>query len=507
MRQELLREDKIPEADGSYKRPWRLLKEFVDGRGGPQPHPIDGLRHYLTRQNIDDYFTEVIPTFNVQPSSVARHRSALQWWADNLEWREEDDYQRFIVDSRKVQRALDKYGCNFLADFTQQNRDIHANIPTNILTEDDHRKAMRYLFSSNHSFWRDFAISWNVCQSTFIRQNTLRKLTLPCICADRGHPPPGVFGINATIMSLILPPGVNKEDSAANKKNKESSDKPKRRAKVPTNFRSKVVGFYRHKSVLQCSTSMIAMSLFTRFHQQDTLSFVEDVAEGADGAGTWQFHTIMQRWNTLSDTADTNQSGRKSTEDAYKEVMEACQISWNKVTHLRSSGMEQASSRGLSADEIATMSKHRKERIFESYMTELFPSVMLVMAGFRKDEAYFVPRTEVDLPDELDNIVQLCFPKYNQWIRDWNNGQNGGDTHTSTRNFLLHVIPFISRVIIQDAPYFLKYYPNHAYSVFLKQKLPLSIWRDWAPTALEKAKEISEGRATSSVAALNNAAQ
>lgn len=169
--------------------------------------------------------------------------------------------------------------------------------------------------------------------------------------------------------------------------------------------------------------------------------------------------------------------------------------------------MEQASSRGLSADEIATMSKHRKERIFESYMTELFPSVMLVMAGFRKDEAYFVPRTEVDLPDELDNIVQLCFPKYNQWIRDWNNGQNGGDTHTSTRNFLLHVIPFISRVIIQDAPYFLKYYPNHAYSVFLKQKLPLSIWRDWAPTALEKAKEISEGRATSSVAALNNAAQ
>ena len=78
MRQQLLREDEIPEADGSYKRPWKLLKEFVDGRGGPQPHPTDGLRHYLTRQNVDDYFTEVIPTFSVQPSSVV--------WRQQVDW-------------------------------------------------------------------------------------------------------------------------------------------------------------------------------------------------------------------------------------------------------------------------------------------------------------------------------------------------------------------------------------------------------------------------------------
>lgn len=250
MRDSLLTENEINDIDGSYKRPWRLLKEFVDGRGGPNPHEIDGLRHYLTRQNVDDYFTLVTPTFTVQPSSVARHRCALQWWADNLEWREEDGYERFIVDSRIVQRALDKYGCAFLADFTQQNPDIHANIPTNILTEEDHRRAVAHVFTSTHSFWRDFSVSWTVCQATFIRQDTLRKLTLPCICADRGHAPPGITGTNSVIMSLILPPGVNKEDSTGNKKNKEASDKPKRRAKVPTNFRSKVVGFYRHKNVL-----------------------------------------------------------------------------------------------------------------------------------------------------------------------------------------------------------------------------------------------------------------
>lgn len=500
-RQQLLSEDEVEgPVDGSYKRALRLLKAYVDERGGPAVHPVDGLRHYITREYVDGYFMHVVPTFTIQPSGVSRHRSGLQFWADEMEWREEDGYERFIVDSRIVQKAIDRYGSNYLADFQQQNRDIHANIPTNVLTDEDHREAMKHLFNSRHSFWRDFAISWTVCQATFIRQDSLRKLTLPCLRADKGHGPPGIIGPNATILSLILPPGVNKEDSQKNAANKQTVEVSRKRAKIPTNYRSKVVGMYRHQNVLQCATGFIGISLITRFHTQHTLQFTADTVAGADGAGLWQQHGILQSWNNV-------QTGGKSTEDAYRCIMNECSISWNKVTHLRSSGMERASTRGLNADEVATMSKHKKERIFESYMTELYPSVMQVMAGFRKEESYFVPRIEVELPCELQYLIRYCFPAYDNWLSDWNEGQGSGDRHASTRNFLTELIPFISRVIVQDLPWWLKYFPNHPYSIFVRQKFPIEIWRDWAPQAIIKAREIANSRATRSMEVFNRSVQ
>jgi hypothetical protein len=167
--------------------------------------------------------------------------------------------------------------------------------------------------------------------------------------------------------------------------------------------------------------------------------------------------------------------------------------------------MENGSKKGLNADELATMSKHRKERIFDSYMTELYPPVMLVMSGHRKDEPYFVPRTEVALPYSIDECISLCFPKYQQWCTQWNNGEGGGDTHKSARNFLLEVVPLLARVIVQDAPYWLKHFPEHCYSRFLRQKFPMSFWREWCPKAIEEASTIADQRAINHVQGLNQA--
>jgi hypothetical protein len=50
---------------------------------------------------------------------------------------------------------------------------------------------------------------------------------------------------------------------------------------------------------------------------------------------------------------------------------------------MRTAGIENASARGeLTVEETATMSKNSTEHIFEAYLTELFPPVMRVMAGF-----------------------------------------------------------------------------------------------------------------------------
>ena len=72
-----------------------------------------------------------------------------------------------------------------------------------------------------------------------------------------------------------------------------------------------------------------------------------------------------------------NDSGKRECHKAYSTIMEQLGIHWSKVTHLCSSGMGHTSKEGFNVDQLATMSKHRGEQIFDSYMTELFPDMML----------------------------------------------------------------------------------------------------------------------------------
>ena len=316
--------------------------------------------------------------------------------------------------------------------------------------------------------------------------------------ADKGHAPPGITGANATILSLILPPGTRKDDSTKNKANKMTTGPGNRGRRGVMNFKSKVVGFYRHKSILQCATGQLAISIMTRFRSESDMCFLRVEGERSD----WQKKPLLQNWHVDVGGA---KGGARSCEDGYCKVTEACSIHWHKLTHMRSSGMENGSSKGLNADELATMSKHRKERIFDSYMTELYPPVMLVMAGHRKEEPYFVPRTEVALPYSIEECINLCFPKYGEWCTQWNNGVWGGDAHTSAQNFLVEVVPLLACVIVQDAPYWLKHFPNHYYSLFLTQKFPMDFWREWCPKAIVEASSISDQRSINHVSHLNQA--
>jgi hypothetical protein len=61
----------------------------------------------------------------------------------------------------------------------------------------------------------------------------------------------------------------------------------------------------------------------------------------------------------------------------------------------------------MQADELATMSKHRGDHIFQVYITELFKPVLRCMAGFKKSELYFVERTELEPPGNLEANIHL----------------------------------------------------------------------------------------------------
>ena len=80
---------------------------------------------------------------------------------------------------------------------------------------------------------------------------------------------------------------------------------------------------------------------------------------------------------------------------------------------MRAAGIEYESSvGGLDQAAVATMSKHQQSVMDKVYMTELYGPLLQVMAGFKVNDIYHVPRTAISLPWSLDTICS-CTRKDN----------------------------------------------------------------------------------------------
>jgi hypothetical protein len=89
------------------------------------------------------------------------------------------------------------------------------------------------------------------------------------------------------------------------------------------------------------------------------------------------------------------------------------------------------------------------------------------MAGHKRGEAYFVPRTLIPLgPHGIDWCCDLLLPKLQRWRREARSIQ--GDKSTCCQKFLNHLIPYFVEVLVQDGVYFIKEFPNHEVSHLLK---------------------------------------
>lgn len=201
------------------------------------------------------------------------------------------------------------------------------------------------------------------------------------------------------------------------------------------------------------------MSLFHRIgsHNSDMRFFRLNPAEVTP---SWQNIRLLNWGNT------------KDIYNVYIKVLKECNVRFHHVTHLRWSGMETASMSNLTENVVATMSKHIESKMQNSYLTELMPVVMLVMAGFKRTDSYFVPRTRLSSIgpyESIEKAVLACFPDSNKW-KDEVNGV-GGDKDVATSNFLYRTLPYITTVIIQDGVMWLNKFPNHPHSHLLRYRL------------------------------------
>ena len=489
-------------ADKSYQLTWRRFQKFITEARAAGRENIDyntDSEKWITRKNIDAFFQEVVAEADVQPQTASRYASALQWYADRVEHTKTNE--RFLIREGfncEVDKALDKQAHKFAREYILKTHDAHDNVPTDVLSLSDHLKVIDYVLSNSLLCYKNFGMSWTCCNSTFLRLDSLCAMRLCDLRADHAHGPV-TEGPNSTILSMILQPYQHKDQSINGNGTRASSvgdgdggasNQSARRARK--HYKKRVVGMFRHHNFQQCGTSHIAMNLFMRLYRDHSFSFIWP-ANGKEQP-PWQKVKLIHGWS-------------ESPQKTYARILNEVGVSWKKVTHLRSSGIEQASGAGgLSSDAVSTMSKHNQDRLFQCYMTELYEPVMRVMAGFRQSDPYFVARTEIPLPYSQDDFeyVKHVFPLYEVWLNQYNSPQ--GDKHKSAKNFLYQTIPFLARVVLQDGPYWIKHYPNHPYtSTLLSRMQPHYI--NWSRRAIQEAQELQDRRDIDNIQNLNAGAR
>jgi len=423
---------------------------------------------YLTRENVDLYFSTVVVERKVQPTTARRVVSALQKFADTQEYI--DGTESFTVDSLAVTRALTTQAELWRQAQAHAVSDPHANLPTNVLAQKETITLMKAALNGLN--WKDMTLSWTSCEQTFVRCDSVRKFCLSDIKTMDTHGPDlSGNSIDSLMISYILRKQLHKEKANTIRQ----------------------VGAWRHRCVWKCSIGMLGFNLFVRLHADADLHFYQN----QDGSADWWKRKLIVEWKD-----------RKAAETAYKALYARAGVSWAKITHVRKQGMEYASAIGELEERILeSMSKHNQKKI-SRYVTEIPRPVMSVMSGNDKAVAtYFNSRSQLAFPYgiQLIEIATRLFPRRPEWIAQ-RQDETRGDNSEAAKNFLHMTLPYLAAVIFQDGIYWIHEFPNHEASRLLLQCMP-SWYPQWAAWARQDCEFREANREESALNAMNAATQ
>ena len=470
------------ENDRTYTSEWNRYCQWV--LANREASLIPSGTKYLTRENVDLFFSQEVVNRIVVPDTARRVVSSLQRFADDVEYT--DGSVEFSVDSPVVKRALETHKRLYMQRISRQVEDPHANLPTNVLTEADCAKAL--FIAAGRNNWKDLMLCWTTCEQTFLRNHSFRNLHLRHLRCNTTHAPSSMGGNNygagygfadGRMMSYILDKYVHKTRDT----------------------RKRVVGAWRHKNYIRCSIGNLAMNLFVRLYADSDLDF-----HGA------RLNEAMPRWwdrKLIGEWTD-----EKSSYLAFCALLDEAQLQWAKKTHLRKLGMAIGTTRGeLETHKISTMSKHKTDKgKMAVYETELFPPVMRVMAGFQQQSCYLVERTRI-FPNEYlrqhrfpngqvcvneyEAAAYLIFPRIGQWRAQYHSPS--GDHSEAASNFLFQTLPYLAITAIQDGIFWLRDLPGHDVTRLLLDAMP-RWYPQWAAEArnscigMQRNREIQEAR-------------
>ena len=148
--------DTSDDPDKSYKTAWRKFTAFVDKKRAENELP-NGPK-YLTRDNVDLYYSEVIANWgSVTPQYASKSVPALQHFADHVE----HIMEPFVVKSHntklclKAQKERHKV---FTLDLIL--KDPNSKLSTNVLAEADNLAVLNEVLLFCHQNWEELGLSW-----------------------------------------------------------------------------------------------------------------------------------------------------------------------------------------------------------------------------------------------------------------------------------------------------------------------------------------------------------
>ena len=146
----------------------------------------------------------------------------------------------------------------------------------------------------------------------------------------------------------------------------------------------------------------------------------------------------------------------------YKETgVRSC-----KVTHHRTHAVQHGGANSLAPYQMSTLTKHIVNKYNTAYAPEVDKQACKVMAGYNKDEAYFNACSHVRLDHPVSTYVNWLLPNYRTWVAQQESRE--GDKSTCVNTFLYEIIPYLVEVVAQCGIFFVKDFPNHEMSEYLR---------------------------------------
>ena len=425
-----------------------------------ESHPENPDTQNLAPAIINLYFSEVVIHHKVTPSHARKPLVALQWYIKNLLPVE----KRFDAESEQVKECLQVQKIAYENGARRDTLpDPHSGLRIKILSHDENLKVLHHIFKHSRQ-WGCLSLSWNWGMRAYVRCDSIRKMCLADLVVSKALGPEKQ-GPLSRIMCMVLRKGdVHKDRFTLDR----------------------VVGCWRARDYIGCPVFAVSLHLLWKLHvEPDLVDFM------------WVDRSRPAKWHKvpLIEWATYNQAY-----NAAKKVLNDCCVAPNKVTHLRTVGMEIGGNMGLSPSEAASMSKHVVDK-WTRYAPEISARTCHVMAGFELSESYYVPRAQLELPHPLESILLDILPRLPMWREQ--HLREGGDNSTAAENFLSDTIPYIVEVVVQDGIFFIRDFPDHPMSQLLKNRI--QGYQTWARNARREVKVREESVQVDKVRHLNDA--
>lgn len=388
--------------------------------------PHEDLPGYISRANVDAYHTRAIIYRSGNRNSVMRVAVGLQWFYANVEQPGGPAFAvRSTVTANCINMQQDRHKSG--ANERHGGVDPHKGLK-DLMPEGDTKRIVTHIHK-NRSDWGSLSMSYTWGVNAGVRGASSRKLVLCDLNLSRGFGPEREGPRCRTLMLILRKGDVHKDNHGTDKQ----------------------VACWRHRDYLLCSAFNTALHVINSLRANDSINFLHK--EKKKRASWWDYPLI--EYDTLSQESA-----------AMTEVFLSTGVESSKLTHNRTQAVQRAGSEGLAPWQVNTFTKHLLNKFHTSYQSESDKEACKVMAGFSKDEAHFVAEGHLTLPHPLHLMMRMLLPNYARWCAEA--ASTYGDKSTCCRKFLGDILPYLVEVLVQGGIYFIRDFPNHEMSNYLK---------------------------------------